>query len=47
MVLCFTFVLRNLAHLTNLQDTVLVLYTDVVRLRGADEQEGIGTLVDG
>lgn len=43
MVLCFSFILRNLDHLTNPQDTVLVLYTHVIRLRGPDEQEGTGT----
>ena len=36
---------RNLDHLTNLQDTVLVLYIDVIMLRGPGEWEGIGLLV--
>ena len=44
MVLCFSFVLRNLDHLTNPQDTVLVLYTDVIMLSGLDEWEGLGPL---
>ena len=38
-------VFRNLDHLTNLQDTVLVLYIDVIMLRGPGEWEGIGLLV--
>ena len=35
-------VFRNLDHLTNPQDTVLVLYIDVIMLRGLGEWEGIG-----
>ena len=38
-------VFRNLDHLTNPQDTVLVLYIDVIMLRGLGEWEGIGLLV--
>lgn len=39
-------VLRNLDHLTNPSDTVLVLYTDVIVLREPDKQERAGTLAD-
>lgn len=46
MVFGFSFVLSNLDHLTNPQDTVLGLYTDVIMLRGPGEQEGTDTLVD-
>ena len=38
-------VFRNFDHLTNPQDTVLVLYIDVIMLRGPGEWEGIGLLV--
>lgn len=46
MVFGFNFVLSNLDHFTNPQDTVLGLYTDVIMLRGPGEQEETGTLVD-
>ena len=38
-------VFRNLDHLTSPQDTVLVLYIDVIMLREPGEWEGIGLLV--
>lgn len=46
MVLFFDLVLRNLDHLTNPLDAVLVLYTDVLVLRGPDKAGKSRTLAD-